>query len=542
MNGITKSTRLRELLARPGLDFAMEAHNGLSARLAEEAGFNAIWGSGLTISAAMGVRDSNEASWTQVIEVLEFMSDATSVPILMDGDTGYGNFNNARRLVKKLCQIGIAGVAIEDKLFPKTNSFIGEAQPLADIEEFSGKIKAMKDSQPDPDFCVVARVEAFIAGWGLGEALRRAEAYHAAGADAILMHSKLKTPDEIFEFMQEWAGRSPVVLVPTTYWKTPTQDFRDLGASLVIWANHSLRSSITAMRNTLATIQRTESLLDVEEQVATVKEVFELQRDDELRAAEKVYLPKRESRAKGIVLAAGPNGALASFSTDRPKCMIDIRGRPLLHRLAGSMRDAGVGDIVVVRGFMSEAVTLSSGRFVDNPDFDKSGEVFSLYTARHELSGPTVISYGDILMSSLPIEAALRKGRDIILIVDGQPGIGTQSPAAVRDLVRCSNPYRSSYIDDSEPVTLQDFLVGGELAQADGEWIGALVASAAGSAAIQRAMEDMQADGTLRQARMPALLQQLLRQGLTLHVQYIAGGWMDVDDVFDLATARNMVD
>ena len=89
------------------------------------------------------------------------MSDATSIPILVDGDTGYGNFNNMRRLVKKLESIGVAGVCIEDKLFPKTNSFIaGENQPLADIDEFCGKIKAGKDSQLDPDFCVVARVEA----------------------------------------------------------------------------------------------------------------------------------------------------------------------------------------------------------------------------------------------------------------------------------------------------------------------------------------------------------------------------------------------
>ena len=111
----------------------MEAHNGLSARIVEEAGFRGIWASGLSISAALGVRDNNEASWTQVLEVVEFMSDATHIPILLDADTGYGNFNNMRRLVKKLEQRGVAAVCIEDKLFPKTNSFINsERQPLAD--------------------------------------------------------------------------------------------------------------------------------------------------------------------------------------------------------------------------------------------------------------------------------------------------------------------------------------------------------------------------------------------------------------------------
>ena len=214
----TKAGQLRQLLYAPELSFLMEAHNALSAKLVEEAGFGGIWASGLSMSAALGVRDSNEASWTQILEVLEFMSDATTGPILVDGDTGYGNFNNVRRLVKKLSQRDIAGVCLEDKLFPKTNSFIGEGQPLADIDEFCGKIKAGKDSQLDDQFCVIARVEALISGWGLEEALRRAEAYHDAGADAVLIHSKKKSPDEIFAFMREWGQRAPVVIVPTMYY------------------------------------------------------------------------------------------------------------------------------------------------------------------------------------------------------------------------------------------------------------------------------------------------------------------------------------
>ena len=127
-----KTQQLKKLLTSSRLEFLCEAHNGLSARIVEEAGFKGIWGSGLSISAQLGVRDSNEVSWTQVLDVVEFMADATTVPILLDGDTGYGNFNNMRRLVLKLEQRGVAGVCIEDKLFPKTNSFLqGTTQPLA---------------------------------------------------------------------------------------------------------------------------------------------------------------------------------------------------------------------------------------------------------------------------------------------------------------------------------------------------------------------------------------------------------------------------
>lgn len=287
-----KTTQFRQLLNSGGIEFLLEAHDGMSARIVEEAGFKGIWGSGLCISAAMGVRDNNEASWTQVLEVMEFMSDATNIPILLDADTGYGNFNNVRRLVKKLEQRGVAAMCIEDKLFPKTNSFIkGETQPLADVDEFCGKIKAAKDTQVDPDFCVVARVEALITGQGQAEALRRADAYQRAGADAILIHSKKPTAEEILAFMGEWRDTLPVVVVPTTYFDTPPEVFAQAGISLVIWGNHLMRACITAMQRTAARIKRDRSLSGVEQEIATVQEIFRLQNARELEQAEERYLP-----------------------------------------------------------------------------------------------------------------------------------------------------------------------------------------------------------------------------------------------------------
>src|SRR5271163_4291806 len=287
----SRSAKLRQMLVSPELEFLMEAHNGLSARIVREAGFKGIWASGLSISAQFGVRDNNEASWTQVVDMLEFMADASDLPILLDGDTGYGNFNNLRRLVRKLEQRGIAGVCIEDKQFPKTNSFLnGERQPLADIEEFVGKIAAGKDTQLDPNFCIVARVEALIAGWGTEEALRRAEAYRLAGADAILIHSKLSKPDEILTFAREWAGRGPLVIVPTKYYSTPTNVFRLAGISLVIWANHMVRSAASAMQGIAKQIFQDQTLVNVEDRIVSVDEIFRLQDAEEYAAAERQYL------------------------------------------------------------------------------------------------------------------------------------------------------------------------------------------------------------------------------------------------------------
>lgn len=288
-----KTTQLKNMLNSPQLEFILEAHNGMSAKIVQEAGFKGIWGSGLTISSALGVRDSNEASWTQVLEVLEFMNDAVDIPILLDGDTGYGNFNNFRRLVRKLEQRGVAGVCIEDKIFPKTNSFINSTgQPLADIAEFVGKIKAGKDTQSDPDFCIVARIESFIAGWGLEETLKRARAYHEAGADALLIHSRLSVPDEIMSFMNEWKDTCPVAIVPTMYYATPTESYEKAGISLAIWANHMMRTSVASMKKTAEIIYSTRSISPIEKEVASVKELFRLQNAKELEEAENKYLPR----------------------------------------------------------------------------------------------------------------------------------------------------------------------------------------------------------------------------------------------------------
>jgi len=370
----SKAAKLRELVDSDQLEFLMEAHDGLSAKIVEETGFKGIWASGLSMSAALGVRDNNEASWTQILEVLEFMSDATSIPILVDGDTGWGNFNNMRRAVMKLCQRGVAGICIEDKIFPKTNSFIGEGQPLADIDEFCGKIKAGKDSQTDPDFVIIARIEALISGWGMDEALKRAEAYHDAGADAVLIHSKKSDADEVLAFSREWAGRCPVVVVPTKYPDTPTSVFEEAGVSVAIWANHNLRAAITSMRDVSRRIFRDHSIAGVERDVVSVSDVFELAGNDELADAERRYLPSTSDGTRAVVLAASRGAALGELTAERPKCMIDVRGEPLLRRLVRTFKNSGVRDVTVVRGYRKEQINLPSIKTVDNDLYATTGE------------------------------------------------------------------------------------------------------------------------------------------------------------------------
>ena len=532
-DGETRFARLRAILTQRPLSFLMEAHSGLSARIAEEAGFAAVWASGLTISASLGLRDSNEASWTQVLEVLEYMADAVSVPILVDGDTGYGNFNSVRRLVRKLGERGIAGVCIEDKLFPKTNSFIGEAQPLAEIDEFCGRIRAGKDSQTDDDFTIVARTEALISGRGMAEALRRAEAYRLAGADAILIHSKQSTAAEILTFAHEWADRAPLVIVPTMYYATPTDAFRSAGIAAVIWANHLLRASVTAMEATARRIAQDESLIEVEGRVASVKDVFRLAGNDELEQAERRYLPSTQ-QMRAIVLAAS-RGDLGSTVADQPKCLADVRGQSVLRRLLDSFTAAGVRHAVVVRGYGKDQVTPPGAQLVDNDRFAETGEVFSLACAGEELTGDLLVSYGDILFRDFILRGLLAAEGDIVLAVDVDARAATDD-TRLRDLVEADGmPH--AYVDESEPHLRR---MGPDIA-ADvlaGEWIGLARFSAVGVAWLRAEIALLRDEGLLDQADMPLLLSRLAgKHPVKLHV--FSGHWMDVDTLGDLAAARN---
>ncbi|HET6889180.1 MAG TPA: phosphoenolpyruvate mutase [Candidatus Udaeobacter sp.] len=535
---ISKTQQFKELLQSRRLEFLMEAHNALSARIVEEAGFRGIWASGLSISAGLGVRDNNEASWTQVMEVVEFMSDATHIPILLDGDTGYGNFNNMRRLVKKLEQRGIAAVCIEDKLFPKTNSFIGgERQPLATIDEFTGKIKAVKDAQRDPDFCLVARLEGFIAGWGIDEMLLRAEAYHLAGADALLIHSKKVTPDQVLAFAKAWANKCPLVIAPTTYYSTPVEVFEQAGIAIVIWANQNVRSAIAAMQETTRRIFTERSVQNVEDGIVPVKEVFRLQNAEELLLAEERYLPKRQASTRAIILAASRGNELGEITAGIPKAMVPVAGTPLLHKLVAQFRAAGIRAITVVRGYAADKVHAPDVEFVENEDFEGTGELLSLHKARDWIDGDAIISFGDILFRQHILNNLLAEERDIVIAVDAMWKRRRERQAnGYVDYITATRSYSLRY-DEEDPFLEK---MGPDLSaeKIHGEWIGLIKTTANGSAGLCDALDVLSKRRNFCRLRFDDLFNYLVSKGQRVQVLYITGQWLDLDHVEDLAQAH----
>ena len=535
---LPKSTQFKQLLLSSQLEFICEAHNGLSAKIVEEAGFHGIWASGLSISAQFGVRDNNEASWTQVLDNLEFMSDATHIPILLDGDTGYGNFNNMQRLIRKLEQRHIAAVCIEDKQFPKTNSFLkGDTQPLADMDEFCGKIKAGKDAQSDQDFCIIARVEAFICGWGLAEAIRRTEAYHRSGADGILIHSALAVPDEILAFKREWANRCPVVIVPTKYYSTPTDVFRQHGFSMVIWANHMLRSAIATMQTTARTLKEQENLLSIEDNIVPVSEVFRLQGAAELLEAEKRYLPKTSDQASAIVLAASRGNELGELTEDKPKTMVSIRGIPMLSHIVDAYNGVGIKNIAVVRGYKKEAVDLPNLAYVDNDDYAATGELDSLLKAL-QAKGPhdqdIIISYGDVLFNSYIPQALLQEKEDFVIFVDSNWQEKT-SYTRLGGFAECTAPNSRKAFNTQ--IHLKQLGTAIPSDRIHGVWMGFLKISATGASQLQELLPKLLAVPENRKAGMATLFQELLKQHQPICVLYTVGHWLDINNLDDVVQA-----
>ncbi len=237
----------------------------------------------------MGLRDANELTWTQVLDLVEPMTDFAQTPILLDANSGYGDFNIFARFTKKAEALGIAGVCIEDKDFPKRNSFANTRHALEDIDSFTTKIRAAKDGQVDRDFCVVARTEALVAGAPMDEALARADAYEAAGADALFVHSKQPTATEIQEFTRQWHGSVPLVIAPTTYAATPTADFEAMGVSAIIWANHALRAATASMEQAYGEIFAARSVVGLEGRITPVQDLLALTQTKELLEAEQKY-------------------------------------------------------------------------------------------------------------------------------------------------------------------------------------------------------------------------------------------------------------
>jgi len=275
---MSNSKKLYDLFESKSIVKVGGAFDAMSAKLVEMSGFDAIWAGSFAISATHALPDASIMTMTEFLEAAKNMADTCSIPVLADCDTGFGGPSNVSHMVKKYENAGIAAVSIEDKLFPKQNSLLENSkQELLPEKDFVAKLIAAKNAKKNPDFMIIARVEALIAGLGVQEAIKRANAYFNAGADAILIHSKQKSPDEIFEFCNEWKNDIPLVVVPTSYPNVTINELISHKIKMVIYANQTLRVAYSAISKLLKQLKDSSSLSEIKMDMSSMEDIFHLQ-------------------------------------------------------------------------------------------------------------------------------------------------------------------------------------------------------------------------------------------------------------------------
>jgi phosphoenolpyruvate phosphomutase len=263
------------------------AFDAMSAKLVELNNFDAVWAGSFAISATHALPDASILTMTEFLSTASTMVEACAIPVIADCDTGFGGPSNVSHLVKKYESAGIAAICIEDKIFPKQNSLLEDGkQELLSEKDFVAKIIAAKTAKNDPNFMIIARIEALIAGHGIEEALKRATAYESAGADAILIHSKKNNPGEIFEFCDTWNGNIPIIAIPTSYPTVTLDELQNHNIKMVIYANQTLRAAHWAMAEHLNQLSSAKSLSEVKTNLTTMEDIFHLQEMYEIKKQE----------------------------------------------------------------------------------------------------------------------------------------------------------------------------------------------------------------------------------------------------------------
>jgi len=269
---------LRKMLETKSILRVGGAFDSMSAKLVETHGFDAVWAGSFAISATHALPDASILTMTEFLGVASNMVESCKIPVIADCDTGFGGPSNVSHAVKKYEKSGIAAISIEDKTFPKQNSLLENGRhELISEKDFVSKLIAAKEAKQDQNFMIIARTEALIANLGMKEAIKRANAYEKAGADAILIHSKQNSPNEIFEFSESWGGTLPLVVVPTSFPKVKIDELISHKIKMIIYANQTLRVTHAIISKLLKQLKNSNNINDISIDMSSMQEIFQLQ-------------------------------------------------------------------------------------------------------------------------------------------------------------------------------------------------------------------------------------------------------------------------
>ena len=549
-----KSTKLRKLLEGEDLVRIVGAHDGLTAKLVELNGFEGVWASGLEVSTSHVVPDANILTMTDYLRAASIMNAAVSIPVVVDADTGYGNSSNFIHAVKKFEAEGIAAVCIEDKQFPKVNSFVPWRQDLAPISEFVGKIMAGKNAQETDDFMIFARVEALIAGLGIEEALKRAHAYEEAGCDGVFIHSKQKKADEILEFVERWDGNIPLIVCPTTYPDLTVGKARKLEKiRMIIFANHGIRAEIQGINKILTKLERKGDIRRITDEIASMETVFELQGMPLFKELENRY-NRKQRPVNAVVLAAGDDSKIPSLKTilqDTPLSMLDVNGKTVLQRNVDTLKKSGIQDVSVVVGYLGDKVESEGISMIENPDYKRTHILHSLMLALDKTDCGVLMAFTDILFDENLVERLLKQDDEIVLVIDKSFKMSNIRKEDIDLVVTCKTPLKGPRCMESgriNPIKK----IGKKIprSQAGYEFIGVALLSEDGvekfkkyhaKAAVKYAGKPFHEAPSFEKASFTDMIQELIDCGVNVSSMEVSSGWTEIHNFEDYKRACEML-
>ncbi|MCM8811554.1 MAG: isocitrate lyase/phosphoenolpyruvate mutase family protein [Candidatus Omnitrophica bacterium] len=545
-----KAGHFRSLLAQNRPIVLAGAHDAISARIVERNGFDAVWVSSFGLSAAQkSMPDMNVLTMTEVLEVAKNINTAVRIPVIADCDNGYGNAINVMRTAEEFSSAGIAGISIEDATFPKRCSLYGGRHDLVSVEEMAGRVRAAKSAATTSDFVVIARTEALIAGLGLQEAMTRADSYTKAGADAILIHSKAKSSQEVLEFAKSWEGRVPLVVVPTMFPSASVEELSQAGFKIIIFANHALRAAVAAMNAQMKILHQEGRAEVLDGNIASLQEVYDLVGVPEFQARESEFIPSEQEAPGAVILAAGFEKQLLPLNEDKPKTLLEIKGRSILERQMHLLHSAGVHQISVCAGYRAETVKIPNIQLFENPHYESTGIAASLFSAEAALKGRLLVMYGDILFDRALLDRLLDSETDVGLVVDRAwydlYRTEGQSPDGADLVTTEERPVTSHrFLPSPEPLHIRKIGQKLDKRQVTGEFIGLAYFSPLGVQWLKEAYaKGASTSGpyyeapSFRQASLCDLLQAVIDQGHPVKAIETYKGWLEVDTFEDYRRA-----
>ena len=557
--------KLRELLSRKKLIRVIEAHNGISALIANNAKiemnnggkkvleFDALWASGFTDSASKGFPDIEIVSLDSRLNTIEQIVNVTDKPLIVDGDTGR-DVDSLEYFLTKLERLGVSAAVIEDKTFPKRNSLDPDSiQNLEDPNVFANKIRAGKNTLISEDFMIFARTESIIAGCGVEDALFRAKKYLQAGTDGILIHSRESNPTSVLRFAEGYnklceklGFRKPLICIPTTYNMIMEKELAKYGFNIVIYANHLLRTSVKAMEDLCKMILLSGRGFETEPYCAPVNRIFDMVGFTSIKQRD-IQSLKERSKAKVIIPAAGE--PKEEIVRDMPTAMLDINGKSVLQRQVDVLRRCKIADVVVVRGYKKEKFNGGTLKYYDAEDYER-GSLFSLFAAKEEMENGFILIFSDIIFDEAIINNLLRSKWDITIVADASYPFHRHEIDKELDLIigkQTSRYYREPSLTTEKEVSFVGKKIKKDIATH--EFIGIAKFSAYGAQNLMKIYEDcakshkgrFHESESFERASIVDMLQEMINRGFKVHYIETNKGWMEIHNKKDYEIARKMV-